>query len=102
MTFGKRLFDLVLALLLGAVLLVPFTVLLLLLLVKEGRPIFYVAERMKAPGKPFRLWKLRTMTVARSDSALLACQSAPISSELDVSGLTLALPRKLCGPSAPT
>ncbi|GGO33701.1 sugar transferase [Gemmobacter aquaticus] len=70
MTFGKRVFDLVLALLLGAVLLVPFTVLLVVLLVKEGRPIFYVAERMKAPGQPFRLWKLRTMTVARSDSGV--------------------------------
>lgn len=70
MTFGKRVFDLVLALLLGAVLLVPFSVLLLVLLVKEGRPVFYVAERMKAPGQPFRLWKLRTMTVARSDSGV--------------------------------
>ncbi|MFZ0099361.1 MAG: sugar transferase [Gemmobacter sp.] len=70
MTFGKRLFDLVLALFLGAVLLVPFTALLVLLLVKEGRPVFYVAERMKAPGQPFRLWKLRTMTVARSDSGV--------------------------------
>jgi lipopolysaccharide/colanic/teichoic acid biosynthesis glycosyltransferase len=70
LTFGKRVFDLVLALLLGAVLLVPFTVLLVVLLVKEGRPIFYVAERMKAPGQPFRLWKLRTMTVARSDSGV--------------------------------
>ncbi len=70
MTFGKRVFDLVLALLLGAVLLVPFTVLLVVLLVKEGRPVFYVAERMKAPGQPFRLWKLRTMTVARSDSGV--------------------------------
>jgi lipopolysaccharide/colanic/teichoic acid biosynthesis glycosyltransferase len=70
LTFGKRVFDLVLALLLGAVLLVPFTVLLVVLLVKEGRPVFYVAERMKAPGQPFRLWKLRTMTVARSDSGV--------------------------------
>jgi lipopolysaccharide/colanic/teichoic acid biosynthesis glycosyltransferase len=70
LTFGKRVFDLMLALLLAAVLLVPFSVLLVVLLVKEGRPIFYVAERMKAPGQPFRLWKLRTMTVARSDSGV--------------------------------
>ena len=70
MTFGKRVFDLGLALLLGVLLLVPFTVLLVVLLVKEGRPVFYVAERMKAPGQPFRLWKLRTMTVARSDSGV--------------------------------
>ncbi|OJY33064.1 MAG: sugar transferase [Rhodobacterales bacterium 65-51] len=70
MTWGKRLFDLGLALLLSAVLAVPFTLLLLVLLIRDGRPVFYVAERMKAPGVPFRLWKLRTMTVARQDSGV--------------------------------
>jgi lipopolysaccharide/colanic/teichoic acid biosynthesis glycosyltransferase len=69
-TIGKRMFDLALALTLGALLLVPFALLLAALLVKEGRPVFYVAERMKAPGQPFRLWKLRTMTQARSDSGV--------------------------------
>lgn len=70
MTRGKRLFDLGLALLLSAVLAVPFALLLLVLLIRDGRPVFYVAERMKAPGVPFRLWKLRTMTVARQDSGV--------------------------------
>lgn len=70
MTWGKRLFDLGLALLLSAVLAVPFALLLLVLLIRDGRPVFYVAERMKAPGVPFRLWKLRTMTVARQDSGV--------------------------------
>ncbi|WP_054304141.1 sugar transferase [Gemmobacter sp. LW-1] len=70
MTWGKRLFDLGLALLLSAVLAVPFTLLLLVLLIRDGRPVFYVAERMKAPGVPFRLWKLRTMTAARQDSGV--------------------------------
>jgi lipopolysaccharide/colanic/teichoic acid biosynthesis glycosyltransferase len=69
-TRGKRLFDLGLALLLSAVLAVPFALLLLVLLIRDGRPVFYVAERMKAPGVPFRLWKLRTMTVARQDSGV--------------------------------
>ncbi len=70
MTPQKRLFDLMLALLLAAVLAVPFALLLLALLLIEGRPVFYVAERMKAPGVPFRLWKLRTMTVVKADSGV--------------------------------
>lgn len=70
MTPQKRLFDLALALALAALLAVPFGLLLLALLLVEGRPLFYVAERMKAPGVPFRLWKLRTMTVAKADSGV--------------------------------
>lgn len=27
----------------------------------DGRPLFYPAERMRAPGRPFTMWKLRTM-----------------------------------------
>lgn len=63
MTFGKRLVDIVLALCLMAVLALPFGLLLLWLWYKEGRPLFYISERMRAPGRPFRLWKLRTMSV---------------------------------------
>lgn len=70
MTVSKRLFDLTLALVLIAVLALPFAVLLLVLLVIEGRPLFYVAERMRAPGQPFHLWKLRTMKVVASDSGV--------------------------------
>ena len=70
MTPAKRALDLIAALLLVAVLALPFAILLLWLLVKQGRPIFYVSERMHAPGRPFRLWKLRTMTIARADSGV--------------------------------
>lgn len=70
MTLSKRLFDLALALVLIAVLALPFAVLLLVLLIVEGRPLFYVAERMRAPGQPFRLWKLRTMRVVAADSGV--------------------------------
>lgn len=59
----KRLVDVVLALLLMLILALPFGVLLIWLRVTEGAPLFYVSERMRAPGRPFRLWKLRTMTV---------------------------------------
>jgi lipopolysaccharide/colanic/teichoic acid biosynthesis glycosyltransferase len=65
MTPGKRLLDILLALFAMAVLAIPFALLVLWLAVKEGRPIFYVSERMKTPTEGFALWKLRTMkTVA--------------------------------------
>lgn len=64
MTLQKRLFDIALALALSLVLAMPFALLCLWLFWREGRPIFYLSERMHAPGRPFRLWKLRTMTVA--------------------------------------
>jgi lipopolysaccharide/colanic/teichoic acid biosynthesis glycosyltransferase len=70
MTFGKRLMDIGIALFLAALLALPFLVLIVVLLVLDGRPVFYVAERMRAPGRPFRLWKLRTMKVAAADSGV--------------------------------
>lgn len=70
MTPQKRLFDLCLATILAAILVLPFAALVLVLWLREGRPVFYVSERMKAPGQPFRLWKLRTMTVAAADSGV--------------------------------
>lgn len=70
MTPQKRLFDLVLAAILAAILALPFAALVLVLWLREGRPVFYVSERMKAPGQPFRLWKLRTMTVSAADSGV--------------------------------
>ena len=63
MTPAKRLVDLTLALTLALILALPFGLLLLWLLATEGRPLFYVAERMRAPSRPFLLWKLRTMSV---------------------------------------
>ena len=58
MPLSKRLFDL------------GFALLLVVLLIIEGRPLFYVAERMRAPGRPFALWKLRTMRVVAGDSGV--------------------------------
>lgn len=70
MTPGKRTLDLLLAALLVTLLAVPFGLLLLVLLVLEGRPLFYVATRMSAPGRPFALWKLRTMPVTTGRSGV--------------------------------
>jgi lipopolysaccharide/colanic/teichoic acid biosynthesis glycosyltransferase len=70
MTPAKRALDLIAASGLAVLLALPFAVLLVWLLWREGRPLFYVSERMRAPGRPFMLWKLRTMTVAASDSGV--------------------------------
>ena len=67
MTPAKRTVDVVLALLLSVILALPFTLLVLYLWAREGRPVFYVSERMRAPGRPFWLWKLRTMRVVATD-----------------------------------
>ena len=70
MTWGKRLFDIAFALLLIALLLVPFLIMLLVLLIVEGRPLFYVSERMKTADTGFALIKLRTMANVASDGGV--------------------------------
>lgn len=63
MTWSKRLFDIVLAVIL-AIVLAPVTLIVAcLLLVTEGRPLFYISERMRDPETPFALVKFRTMRV---------------------------------------
>ena len=70
MTWRKRLFDLFFATLLSVILGPVLLALLIWLLVKEGRPVFYLAERMTTPTRGFRLWKLRTMTLAETDTGV--------------------------------
>ena len=67
MTVQKRLFDLVFIAVLLPILIPVGAVIALLILLKEGRPVFYVSERMRAPGRAFWLWKFRTMTVVDRD-----------------------------------
>ena len=70
MTWRKRLFDLFFVSLLLVILSPVLIGLILWLLWHEGRPLFYVAERMKGVDQPFRLWKLRTMTVVNEDAGV--------------------------------
>lgn len=70
MTWSKRLFDLFFVTLLIVILGPVLLLLCAWLLIKEGRPLFYVAERMKSPTEPFALWKLRTMSVVDEDSGV--------------------------------
>jgi lipopolysaccharide/colanic/teichoic acid biosynthesis glycosyltransferase len=66
----QRVFDLVLALILAVPALPVAAAIALVVLVRDGRPVFYAGERMRAPGRPFRLWKFRTMTAAGEDGGV--------------------------------
>lgn len=58
----KRTFDIILALI-GVTLTAPFIIgITIAILWREGGPVLYVAERMKTPDQPFKLYKFRTMT----------------------------------------
>ena len=70
MTPAKRLFDIALALLLLAVLCLPALLIALWILLRDGRPVFYVSERMRGVDRPFWLWKFRTMTQSAADSGV--------------------------------
>ncbi|WP_299281666.1 sugar transferase [uncultured Tateyamaria sp.] len=67
MTWRKRLFDLFFASLLVVILGPVILCLMWVIWRKQGRPLFYVAERMKTPTQSFGLWKFRTMSVIDTD-----------------------------------
>lgn len=63
----KRALDIALSGL-GLLVLSPILVIVsVLILIRDGGPIFYVSERMKTPETPFRLIKFRTMSNAPLD-----------------------------------
>lgn len=65
MTFGKRILDLAVALPVTLIAAPILAGLIIALLIREGRPIFYISERMKTPTQGFGLVKLRTMRPAK-------------------------------------
>jgi len=70
MTLGKRLFDILFAIALGILLLPVMALLALVILVRDGRPVFYLSERMQTPEQAFRLVKFRTMTENANDQGV--------------------------------
>ena len=60
--FLKRGFD-VLAVLLAPPVVLPVVLLLGLLIARDGGPVFYRQYRVGRGGRPFRIWKLRSMVV---------------------------------------
>lgn len=76
MTWRKRIFDLFFASLLVVILGPVILWLIFHILRKQGRPLFYPAERMKTPTQPFTLWKFRTMTVVDQDEGVSGAHKA--------------------------
>ncbi|MBC7137988.1 MAG: sugar transferase [Defluviimonas sp.] len=70
MTATRRAFDLVLAALLSALLAPLILGLALLSLALQGRPVFFLSERMRAPDRGFRLVKFRTMAPDSADGGV--------------------------------
>ncbi len=70
MTPFKRFFDFISAIVLGTVLLPVMIWVAILIAVHDGRPIFYVAERMRTPTEAFGLIKFRTMRASAGDSGV--------------------------------
>ena len=66
----KRIMDLVCAIFLSVVLSPVILAVILLILLKDGRPVFYLSERMRTVDQPFTLWKFRTMTVVENDDGV--------------------------------
>lgn len=72
-TFGKRLFDLTIIIPALIILLPVMLLVALLIRMKMGGPVVFVQERAGLHGRPFWLFKFRTMTDARdADGKLLS------------------------------
>jgi len=72
MTPAKRLMDVLLALILVVILSPLIVAVAVAILVIDGRPIFYLSERMKTPDTSFCLWKFRTMRNTGDDGGVSA------------------------------
>ncbi len=70
MSFRKRLFDIVLSLTLLALLWPIITLIALVIVVLDGRPVFYLSSRMKTMDRDFSLIKFRTMAPTSTDSGV--------------------------------
>lgn len=70
MTPQKRLMDIVISATLAAILWPVLVLLIVILAISEGRPIFYISERMKTPTQGFSLIKLRTMRTSTENKGV--------------------------------
>jgi lipopolysaccharide/colanic/teichoic acid biosynthesis glycosyltransferase len=64
---GKRSFDIVLSLAFLGVLGPLFVFIALIIALDDGRPVFFRQERVGRFGRPFQLWKFRSMRVGAED-----------------------------------
>jgi lipopolysaccharide/colanic/teichoic acid biosynthesis glycosyltransferase len=67
----KRLFDILVSFFLLGLLAIPLAVLAVLIRLKLGSPVLFTQIRPGLGGKPFKMYKFRTMTDARDGNGLL-------------------------------
>jgi lipopolysaccharide/colanic/teichoic acid biosynthesis glycosyltransferase len=71
MRISKRIFD-IFWILVGMPLLIPlFIIIAILIKLDDGGPVFFVQERIGYKGKPFKIWKFRTMVVGAEQKGSL-------------------------------
>lgn len=70
MTYSKRVFDFTCALILTVLLSPVLIVVSVLILCLDGRPVFYLSERMQTPTQGFQLLKFRTMKPVSQDAGV--------------------------------
>jgi len=70
MTATKRLFDILVSLLLLALLWPVLLGIAAVILIRDGRPVIFRSERMRTVDQPFFLWKFRTMRNDAADSGV--------------------------------
>ncbi|WP_305849443.1 sugar transferase [Pseudoruegeria sp. HB172150] len=70
MTPAKRVMDLALGLLMAVCTAPSLLLIALVILLVDGRPVFYSSERMRTPVRSFRLIKFRTMTIGSDDAGV--------------------------------
>ena len=59
----KRVFDIIIAVILLVILLIPMAIVAIMIKTEDAGPIFYRQERVTQYGKHFRIHKFRTMVV---------------------------------------
>lgn len=70
MTFSKRAFDVVVGIMVLLFCIPIMFIIYAAILLLDGRPIFYVSERVYSPGKNFYLIKFRTMKPASKNTGV--------------------------------
>lgn len=76
--FVKRVFDIVVSIVAGSMLLLPMTIIALLIVLESPGPAIYKQERLGKNGKPFHIYKFRSMYVdAEKDGPQWAATEDP-------------------------
>lgn len=84
---GKRLFDVILSVILIIVLSPLFLLIALMIKIEDGGKIFFSQERIGISGKPFQIYKFRTMSLdAEKDGPILSPDSEDCDARISKTG----------------